>query len=65
MDAIFKKSSNVFDAVSISLKEPYRYDQHGQLKPEYLEQAEHHEYQEKSQSSGEENNSVFVGNHTS
>ncbi|KAJ5669521.1 hypothetical protein N7462_010591 [Penicillium macrosclerotiorum] len=39
MDAIFKKSTNVFDAVTISIKEPYRYDKHGQLKPEYLEEA--------------------------
>ncbi|KAJ4154173.1 hypothetical protein LMH87_010634 [Akanthomyces muscarius] len=62
MDGIFKKSSNVFDAVSISLKEPYRYDKHGQLKPEYLEEAEHREYQEKSPSSGDENNSVLAGN---
>lgn len=62
MDGIFKKSSNVFDAVSISLKEPYRYDKHGQLKPEYLEEAEHREYQEKSPSSGDENNSILAGN---
>ncbi|KAL2855724.1 general substrate transporter [Aspergillus pseudodeflectus] len=39
MDMIFKKSTNVFNAVSISIKEPYRYDKHGQLKPEYLEEA--------------------------
>ncbi|KAL5342750.1 general substrate transporter [Aspergillus crustosus] len=39
MDMIFKKSTNVFDAVSISIKEPYRYDKHGQLKPEFLEDA--------------------------
>lgn len=39
MDAIFKKSSNIFDVVKISIKEPYRYDKHGQLKPEYLEEA--------------------------
>ncbi|KAM3475720.1 hypothetical protein MY8738_007282 [Beauveria namnaoensis] len=61
MDAIFKKSSSVFDAVSISLKEPYRYDKHGRLKPEYFEEAAHHEYQEKSPSSGDENTNVFVG----
>ncbi|KAM3499567.1 hypothetical protein MY11210_009604 [Beauveria gryllotalpidicola] len=61
MDDIFKKSSSVFDAVSISLKEPYRYDKHGQLKPEYFEEATHHEYQEKSPSSGDENIGVFVG----
>lgn len=39
MDDIFKKSTNVFDAVTISIKEPFRYDKHGQLKPEYLEEA--------------------------
>ncbi len=39
MDDIFKKSTNVFDVVTISIKEPYRYDKHGQLKPEYLEEA--------------------------
>lgn len=38
MDAIFKKSTNVFNAVTISIKEPYRYDEHGLLKPEYLEE---------------------------
>ncbi|KAE8391091.1 general substrate transporter [Aspergillus alliaceus] len=39
MDNIFKKSTNVFNAVTLSIKEPYRYDKHGQLKPEYLEEA--------------------------
>lgn len=39
MDNIFKKSTNVFNAVTISVNEPYRYDKHGQLKPEYLEEA--------------------------
>ncbi|KAI9371052.1 general substrate transporter [Aspergillus egyptiacus] len=39
MDAIFKKSTNVFNSVTHSIKEPYRYDKHGQLKPEYLEEA--------------------------
>lgn len=39
MDAIFKKSTNIFNVVSISVKEPYRYDKHGELKPEYLEEA--------------------------
>lgn len=39
MDGIFKKSTNVFDVVSISVKEPYRYDKKGQLKAEYLEEA--------------------------
>lgn len=39
MDNIFKKSTNVFNAVSISIKEPFRYDEKGQLKQEYLEEA--------------------------
>ncbi|KAI7364046.1 general substrate transporter [Hortaea werneckii] len=39
MDEIFKKSSNVFNVVTVSLKEPYHYDKHGNLKPEYLEAA--------------------------
>ncbi|KAI7529660.1 general substrate transporter [Hortaea werneckii] len=39
MDEIFKKSSNIFNVVSVSLKEPYHYDRHGNLKPEYLEAA--------------------------
>lgn len=67
MDDIFKKSSNVFDAVTVSLKEPYRYDKHGQLKAEYIEEATHHENREKGQdsSSGNEDNSVFVGNERS
>ncbi|PKY02699.1 general substrate transporter [Aspergillus campestris IBT 28561] len=39
MDNIFKKSSSIFDAAKISIKEPYRYDKHGNLKPEYLEEA--------------------------
>lgn len=43
MDAIFKKSTNVFNAVTISIKEPYRYDKHGQLKPEYLDEAIRHQ----------------------
>lgn len=38
MDDIFKKSSNVFDCVTISIKQPYRYDKHGQLKAEYVEE---------------------------
>ncbi|KAH8426381.1 sugar porter family MFS transporter [Aspergillus melleus] len=39
MDNIFKKSTSIFDAAPISIKEPFRYDKHGQLKPEYLEEA--------------------------
>ncbi|KAJ5516460.1 Major facilitator superfamily domain general substrate transporter [Penicillium freii] len=42
MDAIFKKSTNIFNAVTLSVKEPYRYDKHGELKPEYLEEAIRH-----------------------
>ncbi|PGH18867.1 hypothetical protein AJ79_00283 [Helicocarpus griseus UAMH5409] len=37
MDDIFKKTTNIFNVVPISLKEPHRYDKHGQLKPEYIE----------------------------
>lgn len=47
MDDIFKKSSNVFDVVSNSLNEPYRYDKHGQLKQEYVEEILHNESVEK------------------
>ncbi|KAJ5998163.1 hypothetical protein N7522_009823 [Penicillium canescens] len=32
-------STNVFNAVSFSIREPHRYDKHGQLKPEYLEES--------------------------
>ncbi|KAL4950159.1 general substrate transporter [Aspergillus filifer] len=39
MDAIFKKSHGIWDAVQHSIKEPYRYDKHGNLKPEYIEEA--------------------------
>ncbi|KAL4931400.1 general substrate transporter [Aspergillus undulatus] len=39
MDAIFKKSHGVWDAVKHSVNEPYRYDKHGNLKPEYIEEA--------------------------
>jgi hypothetical protein len=39
MDDIFKKSSNIFDVVKISIEEPYRYDKHGQLKEEFLAEA--------------------------
>lgn len=38
MDAIFKKSTNVFNAVSISITEPHRYDKYGNLKPGYGEE---------------------------
>lgn len=37
MDDIFKKSHNIFDVVPNSLNEPYRYDKHGELRPEYLQ----------------------------
>lgn len=39
MDGIFEKATNVFDVVPISIKEPHRYDKHGRLKPEFLEDA--------------------------
>lgn len=39
MDDIFKSSTNVFNSVSNSLKRPYRYDKHGQLRPEFVEEA--------------------------
>lgn len=39
MDDIFKKSNSIFDVARISIKEPHRYDKHGNLKPEYLEEA--------------------------
>ena len=38
MDGIFKKSSNIFNVVSVSINEPYRYDKNGKLKQEYLEE---------------------------
>lgn len=41
MDGIFKKSTNVFNSVTNSLNEPYRYDKHGELKPEYVEEVMH------------------------
>lgn len=47
MDDIFKKSSNIFDVVSNSINEPYRYDKHGQLKQEYVEEILHNETVEK------------------
>ncbi|KAF4122748.1 Sugar (and other) transporter [Geosmithia morbida] len=37
MDMIFKKSHSIFDVTAISIREPHRYDKHGNLKPEYLE----------------------------
>jgi sugar porter (SP) family MFS transporter len=43
MDDIFKKSTNVFDVVGNSIKEPHRYDKHGVLKSEFLEDAVHRE----------------------
>ena len=50
MDDIFKKSTNVFDAVSNSINEPYRYDKHGQLKQEYIEEIMHAEGEKGSDS---------------
>ena len=37
MDLIFKKSTNVFNVVPISIKEPLMYDKHGNKKQEFLE----------------------------
>ncbi|KAI5285382.1 hypothetical protein KEM54_000618 [Ascosphaera aggregata] len=37
MDDIFKKSSNVIDCVEVSQTEPFRYDERGQLKQEYMD----------------------------
>jgi hypothetical protein len=37
MDLIFKKSTNVFNVVPISIKEPFMYDKHGNKKQEFLE----------------------------
>lgn len=45
MDEIFKKSSNIFNVVDYSLKEPHRYDKHGQLKMEFMDEILHHETQ--------------------
>ncbi|KAI5293403.1 hypothetical protein KEM52_005561 [Ascosphaera acerosa] len=40
MDDIFKKTTNVFDCVHIAAREPFRYDEEGRLKSEYLEAAQ-------------------------
>ncbi|CAH0051316.1 unnamed protein product [Clonostachys solani] len=54
MDDIFKKSTNVFDCVKVSLNEPFRYNEKGELKAEYLEHAVHREnIFENSESGGE------------
>ena len=37
MDMIFKKSTNVFNVVPISVKEPFMYDKYGNKKQEFLE----------------------------
>jgi hypothetical protein len=37
MDLIFKKTTNVFNVVPISIKEPYMYDKNGARKQEFLE----------------------------
>lgn len=37
MDMIFKKSTNVFNVVPISIKEPFMYDKYGNKKQEFLE----------------------------
>ena len=41
MDDIFKKSSNIFDVVPNSINEPYRFDKHGELKVDYIEEVMH------------------------
>ncbi|GAB7363332.1 hypothetical protein MBLNU230_g3613t1 [Neophaeotheca triangularis] len=38
MDTIFKKTTNVFNVVPISLNEPHRFDKYGHLKPEFVDQ---------------------------
>ncbi|KAJ5099740.1 hypothetical protein N7532_006741 [Penicillium argentinense] len=43
MDDIFKKSTNLFNAVTNSLNEPHRYDKNGQLKSEYIAEFEQNE----------------------
>lgn len=37
MDMIFKKTTNVFNVVPISIKEPFMYDKNGARKQEFLE----------------------------
>jgi hypothetical protein len=37
MDLIFKKTTNIFNVVPISIKEPFMYDKHGNKKQEFLE----------------------------
>lgn len=49
MDDIFKKSSNIFNVVDISIREPHRYDKHGQLKAEFVEEIVQHEHREHKQ----------------
>lgn len=43
MDDIFKKSSNIFNVVPNSINEPHRYDKHGQLKMEFMDEIMHSE----------------------
>ena len=58
MDNIFKKSSNVFNVVGIANKEPFRYDDKGNIKQEYLEEAlQLQDAQAKEPSSGGEKGS--------
>lgn len=56
MDDIFKKTTSIFNAAPISVKEPYRYDKHGNLKPEFLEEAIRRE------STRRESQSVHIAN---
>lgn len=53
MDNIFKKSTTIFNAVDISLTEPFRYDKHGQLKQEFIEEMMHQEDAADNSSDGE------------
>ena len=67
MDEIFKKSSSIFDAPWISIKEPYRYDKHGHIKSEYIEEAIRRQSEPKPDiSHSEENDSdqATSGNNT-
>ena len=52
MDDIFKKSSNIFDVVPNSINEPYRFDKHGELKVDYIEEIMQVEGQEVMQVEG-------------
>lgn len=61
MDDIFKKSSNVFNVVSNSLNEPHRYDKHGQLKMEFVDEILHHEVAGQTEKPGDSDRSAATG----